>query len=242
MKLLAMISLALLGCGLPAPPPAAGSASQDPIDAAVNLPSDDGEGDGSETPDVDAAPAADARQQARVLSQTTSSTIEPDTSIICSDDDGINFENSYYRVFDLQAEGIMSAFHVTKVSVGVERAVGGGDGTQPMEVLLHTLNGGNLGTDNLSSLANSSADVPDGEGTQVEFPFDADVPAGSQLTVEVHVPDGGNTGDSFLIGANNDGQTAPGYILAQECGDDQPADMAEIGFPDVDIIIEVSGE
>ncbi|HKE20275.1 MAG TPA: hypothetical protein VKB80_35620 [Kofleriaceae bacterium] len=237
-----MISLALLGCGLPAPPPASGSASQDPIDAAVNLPSDDGEGDGGETPDVDAAPPADARQQARVLSQTTSSAIEPDASIICSDDDGINFENSYYRVFDLQAEGIMSGFHVTQVSIGVERAAGGGDGTQPIEVRLHTLNGEQLGTDNLSSLATSSQDVPDGQGTHVEFPFDADVPAGAQLTVEVHVPDGGDTGDSFLLGANDDGQTAPGYILAQQCGDDQPADMAEIGFPDVDIIIEVTGE
>jgi hypothetical protein len=241
MKLSALMSLALLGCGLPAPPPPSGSAAQDPIDASVNLPSDgDGVGDDDE-PTADAAPEADAQAQGRVLSQTTSSTIEPDVSIVCSDDDGINFENSFYRIFDLQAEGVAAGFHVTQVSIGVEKAAGGDDGTQPIEVQLHTLNG-DLDTDNLTDLATSQQDVPDGLGTRAEFPFDADVAAGAQLVVEVRIPDGGNTGDAFLIGANSDGQTAPGYIRAPECGDDQPADLADIGFPDVNILIEVTGQ
>lgn len=236
MKLFALISLAFLGCGLPTPPPPSQGLDLGP-DASALPPDDD-----DDEPDVDAAaPAADAQSQSRVLSQTTSSLIEPETSIACIDDNGAHTENRYYRVFDLTAEAITSSFHVSKVEVAVETAQGGNDGVQPVEVLLHTLEG-DLQRENLTQLAIATQEVTDRLGGRLEFEFDTAVPAGAKLAVEVHVPDGVDDGDSFYIGANNDGQSAPGYLMAQECGDEQPVDLAEIGFSDVHILIEVTGE
>ena len=235
MKLLALLSLALVGCGMPAPP-ASGLAGSDP-DASIALPPPDDDEDVA----VDAAPRADAEPRSRVLTQTTSDQIEPLISISCSDDDGFNLENSYYRVFDLAALGITSSFHVTEVGVAVETAMGGGDATQPIDVQLHTLTG-DLQTDNLQSLATETQEVIDRVGGRLEFAFDATVPAGGKLAVEVHLPDGRDDGNSFYIGANNDGESAPGYIRAPDCGTDQPTTLADIGFPDVDILIDVSGD
>ncbi len=236
MKLFALSTLALIGCGMPAPP-AAGLAGNDP-DASIAIPPP---GDGDDEVEVDAAPRADAEPRSRVLTQTTSDQIEPLASVSCADDSGLHLENSYYRVFDLAALGIPSAFHVTGVDVAVETAVGGDDATQPVEVLLHTLTG-ELRTENLQNLATETQDVIDRLGGRLEYTFDATVPAGGKFAVEVHLPDGRDGGNSFYIGANNDGQSAPGYLRAPDCGTDEPTTLAEIGFPDVAILIDVTGD
>jgi hypothetical protein len=124
----------------------------------------------------------------------------------------------------------------------VDEADGGDDQVQPIEAILHTLDGGDLQGGGLVTLASASANVPDGAGGRVEFAFDADVPAQSQLVVEIRVPDGEDSGDGFTIGANDDGQSAPAFIRAPACGDEQPSDISQIGFPDVHIPIEVSGQ
>lgn len=233
MKRIALIPLCLLGCGLPEPP-ASGPPDVQP-DASASLPPEE-----QLDPIPDAGPRVDAERAGQVLTQTTSSLIEPDISIACNDDNGIHSENSYYRVFDLAAAGITSTFHVTKVEVGVETADGGDDGVQPVEVRLHTLTG-ELLIENLTSLATVSQVVPATIAGRLTFDFDATVPAGVKLAVEVHTPDGQQGGDSFFIGANNDGQTAPGYLRAPECDDQQPTDLAQIGFADMHILIDVTG-
>jgi hypothetical protein len=238
MKLIALISLGLLACGLPAPP-APGPEGDEQPETPIYVPPDD---DDEEEIDVDAGPRPDARPRtSRVLTQTTSNLIEPNVSISCSDDSGVHAENSYFRVFDLATAGVNSAFHVSAVEVGVDSANASGDGTQPVDVRLHTLTG-DLQNGTLAPLATSSQNVVDTVATRIEFPFDAMVPAGSRLAVEVHTPDGSQNGDSFYIGANRLGQTAPGYLRAPECGDDQPTDFADIGFSDTHIIIDVIGE
>lgn len=240
MKPFALLSLALLGCGLPAPP-APGPMGAEPTDASLPPPTDDVGGGEVTPPAADAAPPTDGQSQAgeRVLTQTETNVVEPGNSIAC--EDGANFESSWYRIFDLSAEGITSSFQVTQVAVGVEVADGGDDGVQPVEAVLHTLAGDLQGGDALTTLATSPLEVADATA-RVEFPIAAEVPAGTPLVVEIRVPDGGETGDLFIIGANDDGQTAPGFIKAPACGDDDPRDIADIGRPDVHLIIEVTGQ
>ena len=237
MKHLALICMGLVGCGLPAPP-APGPAEEDYPDASVQLPDDE-----EEPILVDAAPRPDGGRGSagRVLTQTTSDLIEADVSIACTDDNGLHAENSYYRVFDLTAAGVTGSFHVTEVEVAVEAASGGNDAVQPVDVRLHTLNGTQLNTGALVTLVTQTQIVTNQVGGRLTFEFDNTVPTGSKLVVEVHTPDGSQTGDYFYIGANNDGQTAPGYLRAPECGDDQPTDFAQIGFPDLHILISVTG-
>lgn len=231
-----LLGCGLVGCSLPAPPPTEGQPIDRGADASTGSPGDDDDGIGEI--DVDAAPRVDAERRAtRVLSQNSSELIEPDVSIACYDDDDNQAENSYYRVFDLAAEGIDDSFHVVEVEVGVETADGGDDGVQPVEVRLHTVTG-DFANGGLSTLASVTQQVTNQIGTRLVYEFDADVPAGSKLAVEVHTPGGD---DEFFIGANDEGQTAPSYLRAPECGDEGPVDLASIGFPEMHILLTVSG-
>lgn len=247
MKLLAFISLGLVGCSLPAPPPSGNSGEF--ADASVDPPGeddDDGADDGIE-PDLDAGPSADASSPGQVLKQTVTDVINPQHSITCRND-GRQAELSFLRVFDLGQAGTSSTFRVSKVTVGVESALGGGDGVQQVDVRLHSLIGtGELLGQNLQLVATTSKLVPDLLGERVEFPIEASIASTSRLVVEVHSPDASQSGDAFFIGANDDGQTAPGYIWAPACDDEdddnegEPHDLSDIGFSDVHILIEVTG-
>jgi hypothetical protein len=232
-----LLSCGLVGCSLPAPPPTGGQPLENGADASTGSSGDDDDGIGEI--DVDAAPQVDAERRAtRVLTQNASELIEPDLSIACYDDDDNQAENSYYRVFDLAAEGISSSFHVVEVEVGVETADGGDDGVQPVEVRLHTVTG-DFANGQMNTLATVTQQVTNQIGSRLVYEFDADVPAGSKLAVEVHTPGSGD--DEFFIGANNEGQTAPSYLQAAECGDEGPVDLASIGFPEMHILLTVTG-
>ena len=45
-------------------------------------------------------------------------------------------------------------------------------------------------------------------------------------------PEGQTAGNSFFIGSNAAGQTAPSYLAAAACGVTEPTDTAAIGFPE----------
>jgi hypothetical protein len=235
MKLSALIPLALFGCGLPAPP-APGPAGQELPDASVSLPPEEP----PDEPAVDAGPRPDAQPRDRVLTQTTSELIEPDASIVCADEQDVHFDNSWFRVFDPATAGINSEFRIQRVEVGVERAQSGNGGGQPVDVQIHTVDG-DIENGDLTTLATASQTVNDTIASRVEFPIDATVPAGTRFAVEVRVPDGENGGHRFVIGANNDGQSAPGYIRAPVCGDENPTDLNQIGAGSVHLIIDVAG-
>jgi hypothetical protein len=46
----------------------------------------------------------------------------------------------------------------------------------------------------------------------------------------------------FFIGANDNGQTDPGYLAATDCGIVNPTDIALLGFPDDHIVMTVNGD
>lgn len=199
-------------------------------------------GDGSDGDD-------DVGVQQITLSQNTDDDILAGHSIGCVEQDGDgdavqNRENSYYRLFDLDDEGVDGDLDVTEVHVGIESAVTEDDSAQPITVRLHQVDGAFL-LANMSELASADVDVEPQTETILDVPLAARVDAGSQLAVEVFVPNS-TVGRLLFIGSNDAGQSAPSFLRAPlgNCGINEPTDFADVppGFPNVHILLSVSGE
>ncbi len=155
---------------------------------------------------------------------------------------GLHTNNSYVRQFTLADFGITDPFDVTEVSFGVEQATGA-TGTQPVTVNLYTWNPSDPFTfANFTLVGTADAAVPDQTLSVYTVPVTGSIPAGGTLVVEVFTPEGQTAGNSFFIGSNADGQTSPSYLAAADCGITNPTDTAAIGFPNMMIVMNVTGE
>jgi hypothetical protein len=184
------------------------------------------------------------------LTQTTNSTPTPATSIACGAcnnntnpcNSWFTFENAYYRVFDLAQHGVTKTFHVQQVTFAVEESAG----NQSVQVKVGTYNGTPGTTLDLAQVTQqvtTSVNIPPTTtGLSVPAPITTDIPAGSKLIVEVSAPDHeGLNNVYFYLGATTAGETKPGYIRSPSCGDSTPTTMASIGFPEVGILVSVTG-
>jgi hypothetical protein len=197
---------------------------------------------------VDGPPDASAR--AVTLAQTTSSTVVQGNSFACNQ--SMTFytdENSYYRVFPLADANVTGPLHVESVQFLVEQAKAGSGGQQPATINLGiyagTLDAVTLDTTQVVSLASAPLQIPDGTGTTVVVPIVADVPAGSDLVVELHVPDGTTAHNIFFFGSNSAGESHHGYLRAPVCSTTTPTTISSIatanGLSAMDILLTVSG-
>lgn len=167
-------------------------------------------------------------------------TITPLQSVSCNAG-GLHADNGYYRAFDLPSFGIFGDFNVTEVEIGIETATGAA-GDQPIDVNLYVSpTTFPLPVASLTLISSTPVIVPDQAGTLFQIPVTGTIPAGSELVVEIFTPDGQTAGHSFFIGANAAGQTGPSYIAAAACGLNDPGDLAGIGFPDMHIVMSVTG-
>lgn len=187
----------------------------------------------------------------RTLSQTTSQTIKPLGSIACANNtDGTTRANNYYRVFDLAAEGITTAFNVTKVSFQIEDCEPGAT----VAVRVGTYNGtpgGTLSTANITILASNpnvpvpqvieDTATPSTPGGTVDAPITAMIPAGQKLLVEVDAPDG-NGVYAFYMGANDGGESQPAYVMAPDCTVNVPTNISTAAAATVNLLLTVTGE
>jgi hypothetical protein len=244
-----LVSLALAGCATAGP----GNAIVGGLDAG------DGRGDAGETrgddagsdadlPPIDASPI-DAPPQQVTLSETTSTAIVGNNSFACDDASGALRQNSFYRVFALGDFAITGALHVTEIEFGVQSAAGGpGAFEQPAQVKLGsyrgTLGGTTLDLSLVDPIAMADLTIPDGGG-RVAVPITGDVRPGTNLIVELALPDATQSGATFRIGSNTDGERQPGYTSAPDCGFDQPTTVQSIAdqnsFGTIDILISVTG-
>ena len=176
------------------------------------------------------------------ITHSASQTIIAGNSVSCNAG-GLHSDNSYYRAFNLTDFGITEDFDVTMVEIGIETATGAG-GTQPITVYLYTSNpafpGGFPGS--LTQIGTVDIDVPDQAATIFQIPVTGTAPAGSELVVEIFTPDGQTAGHTFFIGSNNLGETGPSYLLAADCGITVPTPTGSIGFPDMQIVMNVTGD
>ncbi len=203
---------------------------------------------GSAAPDaavdaaIDAPPPVDA-QRMITLNQTDSQVVTPQASVACNQmgPPQVSRENSYYRVFELHGWTLDRPFTPLRVDFGVEQATAM-VGSQMIEVKLHTLVGP-LQLANLTTISTISATLANSGITMVMVPIDPApvVAPGSTLVVEVHQPDGTAGTSTFFIGANKQGESAPGYLRAPDCGIAEPTSYADLGFTATRLVLTVTG-
>lgn len=169
------------------------------------------------------------------LTQSSSQAITSLNSVSCNAG-GLHADNSYYRSFPLSAD-----INVCEVQFGIETATGA-TGSQPVTVNLYTGTGAFPGTfGSYTQIASSAISVPDQAASIFPAAISGLALAGSNLVVEVFTPDGQTAGNSFFIGSNAAGETAPSYLAAATCGLTAPATTASIGFPGMNIVMNVVG-
>jgi hypothetical protein len=251
------LAIVLAGCA------SAGSPGQSGVDSNTGGGGSDSGGtmiDGSTMSDssmvmIDAPPGP----QTRTLTQTTSQTIKAGNTIACGGS-GTTRANNYYRVFDLPAMGINTAFNLTKVSFQVEDCVPvSGTACTNVAVRVGTYSAtpaGTLNSANMTILASNptvavpkvvenAGPPPTTPGATVDVPITATIPAGSKLLVEIDAPDGTNTYRLYL-GSNDGGESGFGYILAPAtgCAITTPTNISAVGgamYPAVHLLITATG-
>jgi subtilisin family serine protease len=185
----------------------------------------------SRTPAMPKTPADEV-----TITHSVSQEIIQFNSVSCNSGAG-NAENGFLRTFELEDFGITSDFNVTSVSFGVESATA----TQPISVKLYTLDG-EFVYDNMTLIGSTDTTLEAQELSMVTVPVTGTAPAGSNLVVELDSPNLQNIGAFFFPGSNDLGQTAPTYLRSETCGLAEPTPTDEVGFPDMHLVMNVTGE
>jgi subtilisin-like proprotein convertase family protein len=185
-------------------------------------------------------PRPEAPVGAVTITHSASQAITALNSVSCNAG-GLHTDNSYVRRFTLGDFGITSDFQVQQVEVGVETATGTG-GTQPVTVNLYTWDPSDPFTfANFTEIGTADVSVPDQSATILTVPVTGTAPAGSTLVVELFTPNGQTAGHSFFVGSNADGQTDASFLAAADCGVAEPTDTAVLGFPNMHVVMNVTG-
>jgi hypothetical protein len=97
--------------------------------------------------------------------------------------------------------------------------------------------------DRLSEIGRADIRVANQGAGIIDVPLAASVEAGATLVVELHLPDAAGGGNLLFPGSNTASQTGPTYLRAPSAGCDlvEPTDLADIGFPDMHLVLSVSG-
>jgi hypothetical protein len=173
------------------------------------------------------------------ITESVSQDIMSGNSVSCNAG-GLITDNHYLRAFDLEAFDITADFAITSVDIGIELAQAGGGGVQPAEIRLYTLEGDFVWA-NLTLIASAPVQVADQQLTIINMPVEGVIPAGSILVVDFFTPNGQAAGNSLWVGSNNLGQTASTYLSAADCGVPEPTPTEDIGFPGMNLVMNVTG-
>jgi hypothetical protein len=161
----------------------------------------------------------------QTLTETTGNT-DTQVGIACASSAGYTLRNSYYRVFTLSDYGVTGAFHVTGVDFIVSAAASSPSLTVGIGTYTGTAGGQTITKANISitqsvpySPGNTTTAVP------VHVPIAADITG--NLVVEIDQSTAGSTGTpyQFYIGANESGESKPGYISSADCSLAVPTSM-----------------
>jgi len=188
----------------------------------------------------DAMPIDAAPPMPVTLTQNTATNVVSGNSAAClaGQFSNVTKENSYYRVFSLNDEGVTGQFTAKTVQFGIEHST-----AQNVEVKLYTLNGtftvGHLTPLSTQSVAVAASTSPQTQNVTLTSPVV--VPAGSLVVAEVHVFDGVPTNAEFFIGSNTAGEQEASYIRAPFCNINEPSSTNWPTGSSVHIVLTVSG-
>jgi hypothetical protein len=193
--------------------------------------------------------SATAGAQISTLSQSTNNTNLTVGSIACGSGNPIvfTFDNGYFRSYPLS--GLTGNITIVSIRFGVEQ-VQSTSGSRPMIIRLYAdPNGGAPSpfgslvlrhTENFTLPVNTTPHFV----TQAMTGAPTTFMPNETLVVEVNSPNGLTPGNTFFIGSNAAGQSAPGYLRApgttSGCGIADPVTLASLGYPNVHIVIDVN--
>lgn len=142
--------------------------------------------------------------------------------------------NSYYRVWDLQEEGVLTDFTLESIDIGVFQAFN----LPSVTVRIYKLDGP-LAVSNLELISENTMNIGAVFNSLVNFPIIADLEVENTYVVEVVTP--GTIFNGFIMGINNAGQTAPSYIRSSFCNITSITDLATIGTLNDAIVMNLNG-
>lgn len=176
------------------------------------------------------------------LSQSLSHNVGPTIQIGCQAG-GFHTDNSYWRAYNLAAAGLPGPLTINTVTFGIERANAAGTGTTQSATVRVWTSAGPFPGSAMTQVATQTVQIPDQTNTlfTVTLTTPPTVPSNANVVVELFTPDGRGLGNAFFIGSNDQGQTAPGYISAADCGFPAPTTLAAVGFPNMHIILDIGG-
>lgn len=178
-----------------------------------------------------------------ILTHSESQEVVAGNSIQCGSGTGatrVQADNSYWRAFDLENFGVTGNFNVDSVQFGVQLATSGSEAGQPIIIRLYTTNGEFPGTP-LTLIGSTLYTLPDQSLSIASVPVNATAFSGTTLVVEIFTPDGGSGPNSFFIGSNGFGETAPSYQSFPACGVSTPTPMIAFGYDDIHFVMNVVG-
>lgn len=169
------------------------------------------------------------------------------TTIVCASTAApqTTAENQFWRSFTLADFGISEAVTISDVEVGIENLALPVALEADITVNLYQAPAGSAPAFGLDLVGSAVVTMTDRALEVATIDVTGTVDAGTALVVEVFAPDftiDGLTGDVFFPGANSFGESAPSYISAPTCGAADPTAYADIGFPEVQLIIIANGE
>lgn len=191
-----------------------------------------------------------------ILTQSEFDEVESGAVACGISDVGVTTTNSWWRVFDLsEVPEITDGFQLTAADVGIGGIVYHNDWPNAtIELRFYTVDG-DVSIENMTAVGDTvsieaAADIA---RTVVNVGISGvTIPAGSQLAVELYVPQGfveDETGEfiedygfDIRAGVNPFGETGPTYIYPYgDCGISDLFTVADIGFPDSHWVLTLRG-
>ncbi|WP_165805934.1 T9SS type A sorting domain-containing protein [Marixanthomonas spongiae] len=176
-----------------------------------------------------------------VLTNSNNPVDVTDGGVACwNSGDGTYSENSFFRSYDLTDYGVTDGdFNISSLEFGQGSADDG------KELFLNVYVADNIDlevatlvfVDGVLHTASSADDL-----SLVTVPADITVPGGSIVVFEVNAGDSGaNAGETYFPGNNGDGETAPSYLQAADCGVNVPTPVADVAGQE-SYVMNVVGE
>jgi hypothetical protein len=178
--------------------------------------------------EVAAAAYPDVAADEVSMSHSTSHEIVASSSVACPS--GITKLLRTYTPADF---GITGEFEPTSVTFGIQEVA---TPSTTATVTLYTLSG-DFVYGNMTPIGSGQVTVTNDFGSWYEVPIDADATIAPDDILVVEV-----AGAAIYVGGNPSAETSPTYIAADGCGTPQPATADSLGFPDSNLVIDVTGE
>ena len=170
-------------------------------------------------------------------------------SIACSDSStGVVSENHYLKKFDLTDLGVADEFDIYSFQFGIQ-SVHSARGFGPslnLQIKLWQTKATDFpatwGSGDYNELVSKSIVVSNAaDSTMVTIDFDYPITVERDDIIIAQVTNNDLEGQTFYIGSNNAADNQPSYIMAQGCNISIPTPVADLGFPDMNIVMSLVG-